>query len=56
VTGTVNYTLADISGSALGCLLFIPILLAPGYVAAWLSGVFGFRTLTAPWRLLISLP
>jgi hypothetical protein len=48
--------LADITGSALGCLLFIPILLSPGYVAAWLTGVFGFRTLTAPWRLLISLP
>jgi hypothetical protein len=48
--------LADISGSALGCLLFIPILLSPGYAAAWLSGVLGFRTLTAPWRLLISLP
>ena len=48
--------LADVSGSALGCLLFIPILLSAGYVAAWLTGVFGFRTLTAPWRLLISLP
>jgi hypothetical protein len=56
VTGTVNYTLADVSGSALACLLFIPILLSPGYVAAWLTGVFAFRTLTAPWRLLISLP
>jgi len=48
--------LADVSGSGLGCLLFIPILLSAGYVAAWLTGVFGFRTLTAPWRLLISLP
>ena len=56
MTATVNYTLADLSGSALGCLLFLPILLSPGYVAAWLTGVFGFRTLTAPWRLLISLP
>ena len=56
MTATLNYTLADVSGSALGCLLFIPILLAPGYVAAWLTGVFGFRSLSAPWRLLISLP
>ena len=56
MSATINYTLADITGAMLGCLLFIPILLSPGYVAAWLTGVFGFRALTAPWRLLISLP
>src|SRR5580658_6976789 len=51
-----NYTLRDIVGSALGCLLFIPILLAPGYVAAWCTRVLEFRGLSAPWRVLVSLP
>ena len=51
-----NYTLEDILGSIIACGLFIPLLLAPGYVAAWFSGVLHFRDLSAPWRILISLP
>ena len=52
----VNDTLRDLLGSALGCVLFVPLLLAPGYVAGWFCGVFRFRSLTAPWKLLLSLP
>lgn len=51
-----NYTVQDLTGTVLGCILFVPLLLAPGYVAAWFSGVLGFRGLTAPWRVLVSLP
>jgi hypothetical protein len=51
-----SYTLRDIASSVLGCLFFLPILLTPGYVAAWFTGIFGFRTLTPPWKVLISLP
>jgi len=51
-----NYTFRDLVGSALSCLLFIPILLAPGYVVAWFTEVFGFRGLTPPWKVLVSLP
>ena len=51
-----NYTIRAIVCSGLGCLLFIPILLAPGYVTAWLTGVLDFRALTVPWRVLVSLP
>ena len=52
----LNYTLQDLIGASLGCLLFIPILLAPGYVAAWFTNILGFRGLTSPWKLLVSLP
>jgi hypothetical protein len=51
-----NYTVRDIVGSVLGCLLFLPLLLSPGYVAAWFTGALGFRALTPPWKLLVSLP
>ena len=51
-----NYTIRDLAASVLGCLLFLPLLLTPGYVAAWLTNIFGFRALTSPWRLLVSLP
>jgi hypothetical protein len=51
-----NYTLRDILGCGLGCILFIPILLSPGYVAGWFTRVMNFREVTAPWRILIGLP
>jgi hypothetical protein len=51
-----NYALRDAFGSVLGCLLFIPLLLSPGYVVAWFFGILDFRGITAPWRVLVSLP
>ena len=51
-----SYTLHDIVYSCVGCVLFIPILLAPGYVLAWFTRVLDFRELTGPWRVLVSLP
>ena len=34
----------------------MPVLLAPGYVIAWFTGVLDFRRITSPWKLLVSLP
>ncbi len=51
-----NYTVSDLFGSFLCVVLFIPVLLAPGYVVGWWANCFGFRTFTAPWRFLASLP
>lgn len=53
---TANFTLRDIVGACLALVLFVPVLLAPGYVLAWFTGVLDFRRITSPWKLLVSLP
>jgi len=52
----MNFTLRDIIGACLALVLFVPVLLAPGYVLAWFTGVLDFRRITSPWKLLVSLP
>lgn len=51
-----NFTLRDVVGTCLGLLLFVPVLLVPGYVIAWFTGVLDFRRITSPWKVLVSLP
>jgi hypothetical protein len=51
-----NFTVADLVGSICGVLLFLPLMTAPGYTAAWFSNALGFRSLAFSWRVLISIP
>lgn len=51
-----NYTVIDLIGAFYGVLLFLPLMIVPGYVAAWFTEAFGFRKLSVPWRLLVSIP
>lgn len=53
---TSNYSIADLVGGLSAVFLFIPVLMAPGYVVGWAFNCFGFRTLTAPWRFQASIP
>jgi hypothetical protein len=52
----MNFTLRDIVGASLALILFVPVLLAPGYVLAWFTGILDFRRIASPWKLLVSLP
>ncbi len=47
---------ADAQGILLAALLFVPYLLAPGFVVAWAGNLLGFRSQTGAMRLAISLP
>src|ERR1041385_1932367 len=51
-----NFTAIDLAGTLIALLLFGPVLIAPGYVIAWIVNLFRFRTLDAPWRFVLSLP
>ncbi len=51
-----NYTISDLIGAFCAVFLFVPFLLVPGYVAGWAFDCFGFRGLSVPWRLLVSIP
>jgi len=51
-----NYTVIDLIGTSCGVILFIPLMIAPGYVAAWFTEALGFRKLSVPWRVLASVP
>ena len=51
-----NFTITDLIGSLCGVLLFVPLLTSPGYTAAWFSNALGFRNMSFPWRVLISIP
>ncbi len=51
-----NFTISDVVGSFCGVLFFFPLMTAPGYVAAWFTRVLGFRELSVPWRMLVSVP
>ena len=53
---SINYTLQDIVAAVAAVLLFIPVLLAPGYVVGWFTDALRFRELSGPWRILVSLP
>jgi len=52
----VNFLAADLTGTLLGVLLFAPLMVAPGYVMAWLADVRGFRNEPLLWRILWALP
>ncbi len=52
----MNFTLRDIIGACVALVLFVPVLLTPGYVLAWFTGVLDFRRITSPWKLLVSIP
>ncbi len=43
-----NYTIQDLFGIGLGWLLFVPILVTPGYVVGWFTGILDFRRLSTP--------
>lgn len=51
-----NYTVIDLFGAFCGVLLFAPLMIAPGYIAAWFTQALGFRNLSVPWRVLTSIP
>ena len=51
-----NFSISDVVGSLCGVLFFFPLMTAPGYVAAWFTRVLGFRELSVPWRILVSVP
>src|SRR4051794_34020243 len=51
-----SYTLSDLFASLFSVLLFIPVLLTPGYVLAWTLDLLNFRSLDSRWRFLISIP
>ena len=51
-----NFTLFDILAALLSVLLFLPVLLAPGYVLAWSLNLLSFRNIEARWRFLIAIP
>ena len=51
-----NFFLADLLGVGLGFSCFVLFLPAPGYVAAWLGDLFGFRARDLWWRAVIALP
>ena len=52
----MNFLAADLTGTLLGVLLFAPVMLAPGFVMAWLADVRGFRQEPMLWRILWALP
>jgi hypothetical protein len=52
----VNFFAADLVGSLLAVLLYAPLMLAPGYILAWLADLRGFRRESLLWQLLWALP
>lgn len=51
-----SYTLNDIVICLWYVVLFIPVLLAPGYVLSWTFDLFSFRSIEPRWRFLASVP
>jgi hypothetical protein len=51
-----NFTVSDLVGSVCAIILFVPLTIAPGYVFAWFTNAFAYRTLSAQWRFLIAIP
>jgi hypothetical protein len=49
------YTLLDIVGVLTAALLYIPVLLLPGYAAAWAIDFSGFRTASQDRRIALAL-
>ena len=51
-----HYMLEDLLGALRASAIFPLFVLAPGYVAAWLGNLFGFRGRTLSFRLALSAP
>ena len=51
-----NFTVIDLFGSTAGALLLTLFVFVPGYVAGWLTNVFGFRQERPAMRVLLSTP
>ncbi|HZS54838.1 MAG TPA: hypothetical protein VFA65_10575 [Bryobacteraceae bacterium] len=51
-----NFTVNDLIGSLCGVVLFVPLMIPLGYTAAWFTDALKFKTISVPWRVLISLP
>ena len=51
-----NFTLVDIYGTLKACLVLVPFMLAPGYVAGWAFNLFEFRQRRPILRFVLSVP
>lgn len=51
----MTYTFRDLAGSLLAFLLFIPVMLVPGYVSSWGLDLFEFRRRQPLARLVVSI-
>ncbi len=51
-----HFLLSDLTGISAGFVLFSLLALLPGYSIGWLTGVFGFRGRSLPFRLAASVP
>src|SRR5262245_30769191 len=51
-----DYMLEDVLGALRAIAIFPVFVLAPGYAAAWLGNLFGFRGRTLSFRLSLSAP
>ena len=49
------FFVADIFGTFLASIIFVPLLLVPGYVTGFLGDLFGFRNFSLNWRLAASI-
>lgn len=54
--GIPSITARQLACAGIALLAFVPVMLVPGYLAAWFSGLHGFRQRSLVGRLMWSLP
>src|SRR5271166_1778247 len=51
-----NFTVVDTLGTLNACLVLLPLMFAPGYVAGWALNLFEFRQRRPILRLILAIP